>query len=195
MSRLDLEYAGSAEHPAEYPRWAAPEIAIAGRSNAGKSSLLNSIARSRNLARVSKTPGRTQRLHFFLAERAGFALVDLPGYGFARVSKDDRRRFASAVEAYLTERPNLRAILLVIDVRRGLEDDERLLRDFAASRGVELLAVATKIDKLGRAERARRLGDLDRSGLGSWLPFSATTDEGRDAVIAALARVAGRRSA
>jgi len=152
--------------------------------------LINTLGGRHGLARVSKTPGRTQRLHFFAERRLGLALVDLPGYGFARASKDDRARFADAAERYLLEREPLRGLVLLIDVRRTPEADERMLVALARSRGIGLVRVATKVDKLGRAERARRLRDLDGAGLGPWLAFSATSREGRDAVVRAIAELA-----
>lgn len=147
---------------------------------------MNSISGGRHLARVSKTPGRTRRIHFFADRRAGLALVDLPGYGFARVAKSDRERFAAAVERYLCERPHLRGLVLLLDVRRAPGVEERMLVDFARSRAIGVTPVATKVDKLGRAERMRRLRELDRAGIGTWIPFSAATGEGRDAVIEAV---------
>jgi GTP-binding protein len=185
---------GSVPPPGERSPDAPPEIAIAGRSNAGKSSLLNVIGGRRDLARVSKTPGRTQRLHFFRERQRGFVLVDLPGFGFARVSKETKRQLSLDVEAYLRARPTLRGLVLLLDVRRDPQAEERMLADFVASRAVGLLCVATKIDKLGRAERLRRLRALDEAGLGSWLAFSAVSGEGRDAVIEAMERLAGPRA-
>ena len=167
-----------------------PEVAIVGRSNSGKSSLLNQLGGRGDLARVSKTPGRTQRIHFFAERRLHFAVVDLPGYGFAKVSKEDRRRFTEAIERYLIEREALRGIVLLLDVRRTPEEDEKVLADLARKRGFTLVCVATKVDKLGRGERARRFRELDEAGLGAWLPFSATTGEGRQAVVEAVAGVA-----
>jgi GTP-binding protein len=184
---------GSVPPPGERSPDAPPEIAIAGRSNAGKSSLLNVIGRQHNLARVSKTPGRTQRLHFFRERQKGFVLVDLPGFGFARVSRETKRQLSLEVEAYLDARPTLRGLVLLLDVRRDPQTEERMLADFATARRVELLCVATKIDKLGRAERLRRLRALDAAGFGSWLTFSAVSGEGRDAVVQAIERLAGSR--
>ena len=177
---------GSAATPPEYPRWDLPEIAIVGRSNAGKSSLLNILGGRHDLARVSKTPGRTQRVHFFAERRHGLAVVDLPGYGFARASKAEREQFAAAAERYLLERELLRGLVLLLDVRRTPEEDERVLVDLARSRRLGVVRVATKVDKLGRTERVRRLRELDRAGLGPWLPFSASTREGREAIVAAI---------
>lgn len=147
---------------------------------------MNTIAGRRDLARVSKTPGRTQRIHFFAEPRAGLAIVDLPGYGYARAGKAERAQFAAAVERYLQGRESLRGLVLVLDVRRAPEVEERMLAEFAAARSVGLARVATKVDKLGRAERARRLRELDRAGLGPWLPFSATSGEGKEAVVQAI---------
>lgn len=163
-------------------------MAIAGRSNSGKSSLLNCLGGRHDLARVSKTPGRTQRIHFFAAEAAGMALVDLPGYGFARVSKSERARHGAAVEGYLKERGLLRGLVLLLDVRREPQEDEQLLAEFAAARGLGLVPVATKVDKLGRGERVRRLRELDTAGFGRWIPFSSVTREGREEVIEAILR-------
>jgi GTP-binding protein len=185
---------GSVPPPGERSPDAPPEIAIAGRSNAGKSSLLNVIGGRRALARVSKTPGRTQRLHFFRERQRGFVLVDLPGFGFARVSKEIKRQLSLDVEAYLRARPTLRGLVLLLDVRRDPQTEERMLADFVASRAVGLLCVATKVDKLGRSERLRRLRALDEAGLGSWLAFSAVSGEGQDAVIEAMERLAGPRA-
>jgi GTP-binding protein len=156
---------------------------------------LNCVAGRRDLARVSKTPGRTRRIHFFADPRAGLALVDLPGYGFARAAKSDRERFARAAERYLSDRPLLRGLLLLLDVRRAPEDEERMLVEFARSRAVGVVPVATKVDKLGRGDRTRRLRELDRAGLGAWIPFSATTGEGKDAVLDAIVALGadGRR--
>lgn len=190
LPSLLLDYAGSAERPEEFPRWALAEVALVGRSNSGKSSLLNCLAGRRDLARVSKTPGRTRRLHFFADPRAGVALVDLPGYGFARAGKAERERFAAAVDRYLRDREPLRALVLLIDVRRAPDEDERLLVEFAGSRGLGVVRVATKVDKLGRGERARSLRRLDGAGLGPWIPFSSTTREGREAVIDAVVALA-----
>ncbi len=145
----------------------------------------------RDLARVSKTPGRTQRLHFFRERQRGFVLVDLPGFGFARVSKTTRRQLAIDVETYLRTREVLRGLVLLLDVRRDPQPEERLLADFAASRQVSLLCVATKVDKVPRGELGRRLRVLEEAGLGPWLTFSAPSGEGRDAVIEAMTRLVG----
>ena len=121
-------------------------------------------------------------------------LVDLPGFGFARVSRETKRRLSDEVEAYLDARRTLRGLVLLLDVRRDPQTEERMLAEFATARRVGLLCVATKVDKLGRAERLRRLRALDAAGFGSWLTFSAVSGEGRDAVVQAIERLAGSKT-
>jgi GTP-binding protein len=144
------------------PRPGAPEIAFLGRSNAGKSSLLNRLAGRRELARVSGTPGKTRLLHFYEVARGPRAvlLVDLPGYGWARVSRQERARWRGLVEGYLEGRRPLRAAVLIQDLRREVSDDERELLEWLAARGIPAIAALTKCDKLAptrRADRARAL--------------------------------------
>ena len=140
------------------------EIAVAGRSNVGKSSLLNCFARRTGLARVSRTPGRTRLLNFFRLrlrgpERAGqgqeveLRWVDLPGYGFAKARREVRDTFGPMIETYLREREALRALVVLIDARRGPVDDDRALFEFCAAIELPCLVCATKCDKLGASER------------------------------------------
>ena len=126
-----------------------------GRSNVGKSTLINRLVGRRGLARTSSTPGRTRRVHFYRVEERAY-LVDLPGYGYASGSRAERAAFAPLVESYLTHnRGELRGALVLVDARRGVEDDERNLARFLASERIEARVALTKCDKLGRAELAR----------------------------------------
>jgi GTP-binding protein len=173
-------FLGAASVPGRFPAPTAPEVAFAGRSNVGKSSAINRLLGRRNLARTSSTPGRTQQLNFFLVdERAVF--VDLPGYGYARVSKAARAAWRPLVESYLGARGVLRGVVLLVDVRRGPEDEEHDLLGYLAARGLPALLVATKVDKLNRRERDRALAELGALAI-PVVAFSAVTGEGVDAV-------------
>jgi len=168
-----------------------PEIAFAGRSNVGKSALLNRVLGRRALARVSKTPGRTQQINFFAVDQR-LLFVDLPGYGFARVPlavKDEWRRL---VEGYLTGRRTLRAVVVLVDVRRGVEPDDARLLDFLATHRIGALLVVTKIDKLARGPRLRRLAEIAaRHPAHSPMPVSAASGEGAAELWSAVCALAG----
>lgn len=188
MKVRSAAFFAAAAHPRQLPPPRFPEIALAGRSNVGKSSLLNRLVGRQALARVSRTPGRTQKINFFLID-GRYLLADLPGYGFARVPSRVREQWREVIEAYLDRRPTLRGVVLIVDVRRGVEPDDALLIDFLSCRGVAVQLAVTKIDKLGRGERIRRLREIlasypDLSPIGC----SATSGEG----IADLARAVGR---
>jgi GTP-binding protein len=175
-----------------------PEIAFSGRSNVGKSSLLNKLVRRKALARVSGTPGKTREINFFRVNDA-FHLVDLPGYGYARVSKAARDTWRPLIEEYLRASPHLRGVVQLIDVRHPPSADDLRMMDFLGSLGVPTIVVATKVDKLSRSERGPLLGAL-AAQLGiedeQLIPFSARTGEGRDelahAVVSLLAQPSWR---
>jgi GTP-binding protein len=162
MKVLAAELLTVAAKPEDFPRLPLPEVALLGRSNVGKSSLLNRLAQRRKLARTSTSPGKTRLVHFYRIERPGreLLLVDLPGYGWARVSKAERAGWKSLVESYLGGRERLRGAILLQDVRRDWGEDEVLLGAWLAERGVPVLLVLTKADKLGAAERRRRVRSL-----------------------------------
>jgi GTP-binding protein len=138
------------------PRWKRAEVALAGRSNVGKSSLLNALANAKGLARTSKTPGRTRCLNFFSVNDT-LALCDLPGFGYAKMSHEDAAKIASMMHEYIHGSANLAAIAILIDCRRGPQQDELDLAAMAAERDIEVIPVATKCDKLRRFERAAAL--------------------------------------
>ena len=171
------EFVAGAARADRLPAPTLPEIALAGRSNVGKSALLNRVVGRRALARVSRTPGRTQQINFFSVDDR-FLLVDLPGYGFARVPLSVKEQWRELVEAYLTMRRPLRAVVVLVDVRRGIEADDGRLLDFLAAHGRAAVVVATKIDKLGRAARLRALAAIGAQRGGPPIAFSAVTGEG-----------------
>jgi GTP-binding protein len=152
MSVHTARFLAAAADARGLPRLPYPEVAFAGRSNVGKSSLLNRLVGQNRLARVSKTPGRTQQINFFLVdERVTF--VDLPGYGFARVPVPVKLQWKALVETYLAQRRGLRGVVVLVDLRRGIESDDALLLDYLRAHRLPTLVVGTKADKLGRAAR------------------------------------------
>jgi GTP-binding protein len=176
-----------------------PEVAFSGRSNVGKSSLINQLLRRTRtpIARVSNTPGKTREINFFevdaLPDRGGepleFFLVDLPGYGYARVPVALRAQWKPLIETYLGQSPDLRGVLQLLDVRHDpTEEDLQMLR-FLAELGTPTLVVLTKVDKLKRSQRekkVRRLADRLELDMEQILPFSAVTGEGRDTLLTAI---------
>ncbi len=159
MTKLHAEFALSAPSLRGCPRWDRVEIAIAGRSNVGKSSLLNTIAGEKHLARTSKTPGRTRLLNFFTIGES-LALCDLPGYGYAKMPHDEAAKIAFMMQEYLTGRTQLAAIMLLIDSRRGPGEPELDIAAMAAEHGQRLIIAATKSDKIKRSERAAVIGSF-----------------------------------
>jgi GTP-binding protein len=165
-----------------------PEVAFAGRSNVGKSSLLNRLVRRRGFARVSNTPGRTREINFFRVNHE-FVLVDLPGYGYARVSKTAHETWQPLIEGYLRSQPGPRGVVQLLDVRRDPSDEDRQMLDFLADTGVPTIVVVTKIDKLSSREATGRVAGLAREleiDPEQVIPFSAVTGAGRDELADAL---------
>jgi GTP-binding protein len=141
----------SALLPSEFPKRKLPEIALAGRSNVGKSSLINILFQTKTMAKTSSTPGKTQRINFFLVDDS-FFLVDLPGYGYATAPKDEIRKWSQGIDDYLNQSERLRLILLLIDIRRHPSKEDCALAAWASSKKIPILAVFTKRDKLSDAE-------------------------------------------
>jgi GTP-binding protein len=172
------------------PPPALAEIAFAGRSNVGKSSLLNTLVERKHLVRTGSTPGTTRQLNLFHVKAADgleVVLVDLPGYGFAKRGKQERSHWGTLIEGYLSTRVTLRAVVLLVDARRGPETEEKELVDYIASTHrkasrpkVPIIIVATKTDKMPRAQRKPALAKIGTDLGCRVLGFSATTGEGRE---------------
>jgi GTP-binding protein len=184
MKVLSAEFVLSAKQPAHYPPAVLPEIAFAGRSNVGKSSLINTLVKRKGLARTSNTPGRTQEINFFIVNNR-FGFIDLPGYGYAKVPEKIRNNWGPMIEAYLSQRETLRLVVLILDIRRDPSPEDRQLIGWLQYYRLPVLIVLTKIDKLSRNElavRKRVIGE-DLEGLASItqpVSFSAKTGEGKD---------------
>ncbi len=168
----------------QYPPPEFPEIAFAGRSNVGKSSLINTLVNRRHLVKTSGRPGRTQLINFFVINQRVY-LVDLPGYGYAKVPEAIRRQWGPMVETYLRGRPNLHAVVLIVDIRRVPGIEELNFMDWLAANGVSCIPVVTKCDKLSKTKQKRSVVRISEA-LGVPEPqlvsFSAKTGQGRDAV-------------
>jgi GTP-binding protein len=170
------------------PQTTLPEVAFAGRSNVGKSSLLNKLIRRKAFARVSNTPGRTREINFFEVN-GQFVLADLPGYGYARISKERRAEWRPLIESYLRRSVNLRGVVQLLDVRRDPSGEDLQMLEFLAEVGAPTIVAITKVDKLSRAAISKRIGDITAAlGLDDdqVIPFSAVTGLGRDELAAAI---------
>ncbi len=178
------EFITSAIKPQHYPPGDRPEIAFAGRSNVGKSSLINKLVNRRRLVKTSGTPGRTQLLNFFDITQT-FRFVDLPGYGYAKVPVGVRRQWGPMIETYITQRECLRGLILIVDIRRTPGVEEEDLRHWLDHHGIACRVVATKADKLSRNKQVRPLRQIAAQlGLAdnTLVLFSAKSGLGRAAV-------------
>jgi GTP-binding protein len=193
-----LEFLGGMAAPGGWrPEHALPEVAFAGRSNVGKSSLINKLVRRKKFARVSNTPGRTREVNFFRVNDQ-FVLVDLPGYGYARVSKDMRETWRPLIEGILRDNPRMRGVVHLLDARHDPSTDDLKMLEFLAELGTPAIIVATKVDKLTKAEREPRLAELSAAaGVESEqiIPFSAVTGEGRDELAEAVVQLVSAEKA
>ncbi|OPY90462.1 MAG: putative GTP-binding protein EngB [Syntrophus sp. PtaU1.Bin208] len=183
MKIVTVEFVKSATAPAGYPPGTLPEVAFVGRSNVGKSSLINTLVRRKQLARTSNTPGRTQLINFFNINQE-LLFVDLPGYGFARVPEAVKREWGPMIEAYLQERECLKLVVFILDIRRNPSEEDLALKDWLDFYGRKTLFVLTKADKLSRGEgnnRSRAIREL-LSLPDMPITFSAKTGLGRDQI-------------
>ncbi len=181
----NVDFVKSAVKPSHYPEHDFPEIAFAGRSNVGKSSLINTLVQRKDMVKTSSKPGCTQLINFFLINET-LSFVDLPGYGYAKVSKKIRAQWQPMVEQYLSERKNLYGLVLLIDIRRDPKQDDFDLIEWLEANKMPFLVILTKSDKLSKTKQNRRLlsisSKLEREANGIIL-FSTKTKNGRETIL------------
>lgn len=183
MKIKSAEFIISAVSPKQYPEGDLPEIALAGRSNVGKSSFINTLLNRKSLARTSQKPGKTQTLNYYLINEA-FYFVDVPGYGYAQVSKSERAAWGKMIETYFTERKQLRAVLLIVDIRHKPTKDDQMMYEYLRYYQIPTLVVATKADKISRGKYQSHLKQIkDSLQLEKnvpIIPFSAKSGIGKE---------------
>ncbi|AET70621.1 ribosome biogenesis GTP-binding protein YsxC/EngB [Desulfosporosinus orientis DSM 765] len=188
------EYTASAVKYEQYPTDGLPEIAMAGRSNVGKSSLINSFLGRRNLARTGNTPGKTQTLNFYRVNDAWF-LVDLPGYGYAKVAKTVNAQWGPMMENYLKKREQLRAVIQIVDIRHAPSVEDREMHEWLRVKQVPTMVVATKADKIARGQWLKHLKviakDLEIPDVSLILPFSSQSGVGKKELNEAIEEILG----
>ena len=179
------------------PNGALPEIAVAGKSNVGKSSLINSLCRRKALAKTSATPGKTRLINLFLLNGA-FHLVDLPGYGFAKVDKQEKVRWSEMMEHYFRKTGLLRLTLHLVDIRHDPTQDDVQMNAFLRANGLPFLVVATKADKLSKSAQQRQLAPIHRAlQVQPWqvICYSSETGAGRESLLEAIEKALARQDA
>jgi GTP-binding protein len=187
------EFVTSAVKPEQYPPAEYPEVAFAGRSNVGKSSLINKLVNRRRLVKTSSTPGRTQLINFFLVN-AGLSLVDLPGYGYAKVPVAVKKQWGPMVESYIANRANLKAVVLLMDIRRTPKAEEFSLMDWLRHHRIPMILVLTKADKLSKTQQLRQrkiTADILGIDPGDFVLFSAKSGLGKRDIWELIDRVIG----
>lgn len=192
MKIHSVEFVTSAVTQEQYPKDNHPEIVLSGRSNVGKSSFINSLLNRKNVAYTSSKPGKTQTLNFFHINDS-FYFVDVPGYGYAKVSKKDREAFGKMIEEYLVYREELSLVVLLVDFRHNPSEDDILMYDYLKTYQIPVLVVATKLDKVPKTKRIKheraikQALNLDQNDL--FITYSSETKENRDVVLDLISQV------
>ena len=182
------EFLSSAARPKDKIKSGLPQIAVVGKSNVGKSSFINYFAHDGKLARVSKQPGRTKMINYFLINRE-FILADLPGYGFARVSQEEKRRWAELIDDYLANEPDICLVIFLVDIRHDPTQDDMIMYNFLFKTGLPFVVVATKSDKLSKSQikpQLSRIANIFKLGVDNVLAISNENKTGMEAVYAKI---------
>lgn len=189
MELNNARYELTAVKPDQYPLGDMPEIALVGRSNVGKSTIINTLLNRKNLARVSSEPGKTRGINFYNIDDELY-FVDLPGYGYAKVSKEQKGSWKDIIETYLNLRQQLKMVVMLVDIRHAPSEDDKIMYKWIMERGLSHLVVATKMDKISRSQVHARLQDIKKVlGLGDGItviPFSSETRQGKEEIWAAI---------
>ncbi|MBI5417935.1 YihA family ribosome biogenesis GTP-binding protein [Candidatus Poribacteria bacterium] len=178
---MNVEYITTAYNKSQFPKDNLPEIAFVGRSNVGKSSLINCLTNRKKLAYVSNTPGKTKVINYFVIDKKIY-FVDLPGYGFAKVPFEVKKHWRDLIELYLSENKNLKLVILIIDIRHKPSEDDLLMKQWLDEYNVSTIIVANKKDKLSNNEKAQSLAQIKKSFNDNdieILPFSGKTGDGK----------------
>lgn len=192
-----VEFTGSAVDPKQYPIDRLPEIVLCGRSNVGKSTFINTMLNNSKLARVSSTPGKTRLINFFRINN-GFYLVDLPGYGYAKVSYDLQDDFKVRIEKYISNRPVIKAAVILMDLRREPNEQDHQIVEYFQAKWIPTIIVLTKADKLSNNERFKQL-EIIRKSFPEMAPerfyvYSSVTKENLDVIWTVLENQINRKS-
>ncbi len=168
-----------------------PQVAVVGKSNVGKSSFINYLANDGKLARTSKEPGRTRLINYFLFNE-DFILTDLPGYGFARVSREEKKKWAATIEDYLDNEDNLRLVCFLVDIRHDPTEDDKIMYNYLFKRAVPFIIVATKSDKIAKSKvknQLRHLASVLKVGMDNILPVSSQNKTGKEEVLEKIEKI------
>lgn len=168
-----------------------PQVAVVGKSNVGKSSFINYLANDGKLARTSKEPGRTRLINYFLFNE-DFILTDLPGYGFARVSREEKKKWAATIEDYLDNEDNLRLVCFLVDIRHDPTEDDKIMYNYLFKRAVPFIIVATKSDKIAKSKvknQLRHLASVLKVGMDNILPVSSQNKSGKEEVLEKIEKI------
>ncbi|KUO58309.1 MAG: GTP-binding protein [Gracilibacter sp. BRH_c7a] len=188
------EYIISAVKPEQYPEATRPDLAVSGRSNVGKSSLINKFLSRKKIAKVARTPGKTQTINFFNINDEWY-LVDLPGYGYAKVSQQTKAQWGKMMNTYFRTRSTLKGVLQLVDIRHPPTEDDKNMVNMLWEAGIPALIIATKVDKISRSQRPKHLKIIaDSLGLEDWrliLPFSSEDGTGFDELHEAVEHIIG----